>query len=48
MEKSKAITGMWDRRTDVTAFGTGIVFLRNTKIAEERTKNTQQSPKQNH
>ena len=30
MEKSKAITGMCDRRTDVNVFFTGIVFLKKT------------------
>jgi len=38
MEKSKAITGMCDRRTDVNVFGTGIVFLRKTKSSERRRK----------
>ena len=39
MEKSKAITGMCDRRTDVNVFGTGIAFLRKTKSRREETKN---------
>ena len=39
MEKSKAITGMCDRRTDVNVSGTGIVVLRKTKSPKRGDKN---------